>query len=107
MPGGVPQWVYGLDFPPILAGESITCAIRYSLDEDIAKLDIPITWRVRTFTEADPNPDNDIVEVIFNVAGGGPQTATPVPGLRLAAIGILWLAMLMLGAAAAFRTRIT
>lgn len=107
MPGGVPQWGYGLDFPPILVGESVSCSLRYKLDEDVADRAIPILWSVATFTETDPNPDNDIVEVIFNVAGSGPQPATPVPGLRLTALGILWLAMLMLGAAAAFRTRIT
>lgn len=107
MPGGVPQWAYGLDFPPILVGESVSCSLRYKLDEVVADRAIPILWSVATFTETDPNPGNDSMEVVFNVAGSGLQTPTPVPGLRVAALGILWLAMLMLGVAGAFRTRTT
>lgn len=103
VPGGVPQWGYGLDFPPILVGESVSCSLRYKLDEDVADRAIPIVWSVATFTETDPNPDNNSVEVIFNVAGGEPQTTVPVPGLQLFALSILLLTTLMLGAAAVSR----
>ena len=100
MPGGRPQWAHALYFEPILAGESTTCSLRYQVDENVADQEVPITWRVRTFTETDPNPDNDTVEIVFNVAGQVPQPATPVPVLKPVGFGVLLLTVLVMGTAA-------
>lgn len=91
-------WGYSLYFPPIAASESMTCSVRYVLDPAVTNQQVPVSWETRTFAETDPNPDNDLVELVFNVGGvGPPQSATPVPGLNIVGIGLLMLGVLGFG----------
>lgn len=98
-PGGRPQWSYGLYFRPIAAGNSASCDVLYSLDPILSQQQIPITWRIRTFTETDPNPANDSVALVFNVGGASPPQ--PVPMLRT--VGLVALLLAMLGMASRLR----
>ncbi len=88
-PGGRPQWSYGVFFRPIASGNSATCLVRYTLDPLVVGQQIPITWRVRTFTETDPNPANDTFLLVFNV--GLPAPPTPVP------VAAFWSLLLLSG----------
>lgn len=103
MPGGRPQWSFGLFFPSIPAGESVSCGVRYELDGEVAGQLIPITWRVRTFTETDPNPDNDAVALAFNVGSLGSPAPVAVPLLRPAVIW--WFLLPTIWLVAAMRLR--
>lgn len=94
-PGMRPQWSYGLSFPPTRSGESTTCQVRFTLDPRVSGQQVPITWRVRTFSEIDPNPANDSVSLIFNV--GGVPTPQQVPILH--PVGLFVLLLVMLGVA--------
>ena len=97
MPGGRPQWAYGLFFEPVLADHSASCSVRYQLDPTVTGQQVPIAWRVRTFTETDLNPDNDSVELVFNVGGVEPPAARAVPALHPLGIVLLLLTSLGVG----------
>jgi hypothetical protein len=88
-PGGRPQWSYGVFFQPIAAGSSATCLVRYALDPLVVGQQVSITWRVRTFTETDPNPANDTFPLVFNV--GLPEPPAPVPAMSF------WLLLVLSG----------
>lgn len=100
-PGGRPQWSYGVFFKPIAAGNSATCLVRYALDPLVVGQQIPITWRVRTFTETDPNPANDTFPLVFNV--GLPAPPAPVPLMAFWSLLLLSGLVLYAGSIAARR----
>jgi hypothetical protein len=89
VPGGRPQWSYGAFFPPLAAGSSTTCRFGYALDPSLIGRSASITWRIRTFTEVDPNPENDTHTQVFAV--GLPPAPTPVPMMSP------WALLLMIG----------
>lgn len=88
-------WAYAIHFPPIPANETVTCSLRYLLDPVVTNQQVSVDWTALVFTETDPNPDNDVVDLNFNVGGVvPPQPARPVPGLSIAGIGLLVLGVL-------------
>jgi hypothetical protein len=101
VPGGRPQWSYGVFFQPIAAGNSATCLVRYTLDPLVVAQQVPITWRVRTFTETDPNPANDTFSLVFNVGLPGPPA--PVSVTSFWSLLVLSGLVLFAGSAAARR----
>jgi hypothetical protein len=107
MPGSRSQWAYTLEFAPIASGESRTCSLRYRLDPGTADREIPMTWRVRTYNETDPNPDNDQGGIVFNATNPRPHVTAPVPGLSPLGRSVLVLAILSMGYAFRYRNPAT
>lgn len=98
-------WGYAVGFQPILVNESVTCSIRYELNPSIVNQQVTMSWRVRTSFETDPNPNNNIAELVFNVGDGAVSPARPVPSLSMIGLGLLVLAFLGFSSKAGNRRR--
>lgn len=80
-----PTFVLHFRFPAIAAQSTATCDVRYSVHPLTEPQQIPITWTVQLSAGDDPNPVNDVVNLIFNIAGPAPPSV-PVPAVSSMAL---------------------